>query len=385
MKKVWKILSYVLVAALASVATLATQTLTEDMSVSKLEQMAELIEERFIGEVDRTEMEDAAAAAMVASLGDRWSYYISAENYESHMEQMNNAYVGIGITIQKAEDAAGVLVVKVNEGGPAEEAGMLPGDVIVEVEGQNIADMSNDEVRNLVRGEENTQVAITVLRGGERISMSVTRMQVKTPVAVATLLEDDIGLVTISNFDSRCYDETIAAIEELLAQGAEALIFDVRYNPGGYKSELVEVLDYLLPEGPLFRSEDYQGNISVDKSDASCLDIPMAVLVNGESYSAAEFFAAALREYGVAVIVGEQTCGKGYFQQTYQLSDGSALGLSVGKYSTPNGVWLAEVGGLTPDIQVDVDDETEAAIYAATLDPAEDPQIQAAVEALKAK
>lgn len=215
--------------------------------------------------------------------------------------------------------------------------------------------------------------------------MSVTRMQVKTPVAVATLLEDDIGLVTISNFDSRCYDETIAAIEELLAQGAEALIFDVRYNPGGYKSELVEVLDYLLPEGPLFRSEDYQGNISVDKSDASCLDIPMAVLVNGESYSAAEFFAAALREYGVAVIVGEQTCGKGYFQQTYQLSDGSALGLSVGKYSTPNGVWLAEVGGLTPDIQVDVDDETEAAIYAATLDPAEDPQIQAAVEALKAK
>lgn len=385
MKKVWKILSYVLVAALASVATLATQTLTEDMPVSKLEQMAELIEERFIGEVDRTEMEDAAAAAMVASLGDRWSYYISAENYESHMEQMNNAYVGIGITIQKAEDDAGVLVVKVNEGGPAEEAGMLPGDVIVEVEGQNIADMSNDEVRNLVRGEENTQVAITVLRGGERISMSVTRMQVKTPVAVATLLEDDIGLVTISNFDSRCYDETIAAIEELLAQGAEALIFDVRYNPGGYKSELVEVLDYLLPEGPLFRSEDYQGNISVDKSDASCLDIPMAVLVNGESYSAAEFFAAALREYGVAVIVGEQTCGKGYFQQTYQLSDGSALGLSVGKYSTPNGVWLAEVGGLTPDIQVDVDDETEAAIYAATLDPAEDPQIQAAVEALKAK
>lgn len=385
MKKVWKILSYVLVAALASVATLATQTLTENMPVSKLEQMAELIEERFIGEVDRTEMEDAAAAAMVASLGDRWSYYISAENYESHMEQMNNAYVGIGITIQKAEDDAGVLVVKVNEGGPAEEAGMLPGDVIVEVEGQNIADMSNDEVRNLVRGEENTQVAITVLRGGERISMSVTRMQVKTPVAVATLLEDDIGLVTISNFDSRCYDETIAAIEELLEQGAEALIFDVRYNPGGYKSELVEVLDYLLPEGPLFRSEDYQGNISVDKSDASCLDIPMAVLVNGESYSAAEFFAAALREYGVAVIVGEQTCGKGYFQQTYQLSDGSALGLSVGKYSTPNGVWLAEVGGLTPDIQVDVDDETEAAIYAATLDPAEDPQIQAAVEALKAK
>lgn len=384
MKKVWKALSYVLVAALACVATLATEAALGTPSDSKLDQMADLIEERFIGEADRTQMEDAAASAMVAALGDRWSYYISAENYAAHEEQMNNAYVGIGITIQATEDRSGVLVVKVNEGGPAEEAGMQVGDVIVAVDGQDITAMSNDEVRTLVRGEENTQISINVRRDGDVLAMTVTRKQVMTEVATGTMLDSNIGLVTIANFDSRCYDETIAAIEALLEQGAQALIFDVRNNPGGYKSELVKVLDYLLPEGPLFRSEDYKGNVHVDQSDADCLEMPMAVLVNADSYSAAEFFAAALSEYGVATIVGEPTCGKGYFQQTYQLSDGSAIGLSVGKYSTPNGVWLAEVGGLTPDVQVDVDDETYAAIYAAILDPVEDPQIQAAIETLNA-
>lgn len=383
MKKVWNIFSYILVAALACVVTLATESALGTPTDSKLDQVADLIEERFIGDVDRTQMEDAAASAMVASLGDRWSYYISAENYAAHEEQMNNAYVGIGITIQATEDSSGVLVVKVNAGGPAEEAGLQVGDVIVAVDGQDITDLSNDEVRNLVRGEENTQVAMDVRRGETVISLQVTRKQVMTEVATGTMLEDNIGLVTIVNFDSRCYDETIAAIEALLEQGAQALIFDVRNNPGGYKSELVKVLDYLLPEGPLFRSEDYRGNVSVDESDADCLEIPMAVLVNGDSYSAAEFFAAALSEYGVASIVGEPTCGKGYFQQTYQLSDGSAIGLSVGKYSTPNGVWLAEVGGLTPDVQVDVDDETYAAISAGILDPSEDPQIQAAIETLR--
>lgn len=385
MKKVWRILSYVLVAVLASCATLAVDAfLVDDRQASKLEQMADLIEERFIGEADRTVIEDNAAHAMVASLGDQWSYYIAAKDYAEHMEQMNNAYVGIGITIQLTEDNSGVLVIKVNEGGPAEEAGMLVNDIIVGVAGQRIAGMTTDDVRNLVRGEENTQVAIVVLRGEEEIELSVTRKQVQTPVAVAAMLEDNIGLITITNFDSRCFDETEAAIETLLEQGATALLFDVRNNPGGYKHELVKVLDYLLPEGPLFRSEDYTGKVTVDESDADFLAIPMAVLVNGDSYSAAEFFAAALSEYEAAVVVGEKTVGKGYFQQTFPLADGSAMGLSVGKYSTPNGVNLAGVG-ITPDIVVEVDEETAWEIYAGTLDPALDPQIQAAVEALKTK
>ena len=156
----------------------------------------------------------------------------------------------------------------------------------------------------------------------------------------------------------------------------------MRHNPGGYASELVKVLDYLLPEGELFRTVRYDGKEDVDMSDADCLDVPMAVLVNAGSYSAAEFFAAALRDYEAAVVVGEQTVGKGYFQTTYQLNDGSAVALSIGEYFTPKGKNLAAVG-VTPDVVVTVDEETASAIYYGTLNPEEDPQIQAAVKTLK--
>lgn len=384
MKKVWQILSYILVAALAAAVTLyaagGIPEQTEEQS--KLDQLADLIEERFIGESDRKAYEDAAATAMVDALGDEWSYYIPADQMQTHMENMNNAYVGIGITITVHEDGTGFQVTKVNEGGPADQAGMEPGDVIIGIEGQSAAGMSAEEARDIVRGEENTQVKLTLRRGEEEFELSVTRMEVLTPVAVGQMLPGNMGLITITNFDARCFDESKAAVESLIGQGAEALIFDVRNNPGGYKHELVDLLDYLLPEGPLFRSEFYDGEVSVDESDASCLEIPMAVLVNENSFSAAEFFAAALSEYEAAVVVGQQTYGKGYFQTTIYLNDGSAVGLSVGRYTTPNGVCLAGVG-ITPDVVVEVDDDTFFRIYAGTMAPEEDPQIQAAVNALK--
>lgn len=383
MKKIAKFLSYVLVAVMASLLTLCL-TYEADFGPSKLEQLESLLLEKFIGEAERTQIEDAAADAMVNALGDRWSYYIPANEFAAYEEQMANAYVGIGITIQVAEDGTGFLIVKVNEGGPADEAGLLAGDIITEIEGQCAAGMDTTSARNLVRGEEGTQVQLAVWREGVTKDVSVTRMEVRTPVATAAMLDGGVGMITIANFDSRCAEETIAAIEQLLDQGARYLIFDVRFNPGGYASELVKVLDYLLPEGELFRTVDYAGREEVDTSDVDCLEgIPMAVLVNGESYSAAEFFAAALREYDAAVVIGERTVGKGYFQRTYELNDGSAVGLSVGKYFTPKGVSLAEEGGIVPDVEVSVDDETAAAIYAGIQDPATDPQIQAAIEELK--
>ena len=161
------------------------------------------------------------------------------------------------------------------------------------------------------------------------------------------------------------------------------MIFDIRFNHGGYKDEMVALLDYLLPEGPLFHSEDYRGHVEVDNSDAGYLDIPMAVVVNSYSYSAAELFAAAMMEYEAATIVGQQTYGKGYYQTVFHLDDGSAVNLSIGRYTTPRGVNLTGVG-ITPDIVVEVDDETNVAIYAGVLAPEDDPQIQAAVSALKA-
>lgn len=373
--------SYLVVAVLASVLTLAT---SGGVSVggSKLDQLEDLILERFIAGADQTELEDAAAAAMVAATGDRWSYYIPADEYEAYQEQMANAYVGVGITILAGEEGEGFQIMEVTSGGPAEDAGLLADDVLIRVEDQDVREMDASQVRNYVRGEEGTFVSLTVLRGEEELTFSVERRQIQSPVATGTLLEDNVGLVTIENFDSRCAEESIAAIESLLEQGAQKLVFDVRNNPGGYSDELVELLDYLLPEGDLFRTERYDGQEHVDTSDASCLEIPMAVLVNADSYSAAEFFAAALQEYGAAVVVGTQTCGKGYFQTTYQLNDGSAVALSIGRYFTPNGVSLIDIG-VVPDVPVEVDEETAAEILYGRLEPQEDPQIQAAVNALK--
>lgn len=384
MKQFLRVFSYVLVAALASFMTLClTQPVQAPEQPSKLEVLESLILEKFVGEADPIAMGDAAAEAMVDSLGDRWSYYIPASRYGQYTQQMNNAYVGIGITISVREEADGFTVDAVEQGGPAAEAGLLPGDILIGAEGQSVVGMDINGVSEIIRGDEGTGVTVTVRRGEEELTFTMERRQIKVIVATGRLLEGNVGLVTIENFDERCAEETIAVIESLLEQGATSLLFDVRYNPGGYKRELVKVLDYLLPEGPLFRSRYYDGAEIVDSSDAKCLDVPMAVLVNGSSYSAAEFFAAAIREYEAGFVVGTQTCGKGYFQNTMELPDGSAVGLSVGKYTTPNGVCLADVGGLTPDVVVEVDDETAAKIYAGTLEPENDPQIQAALDKLK--
>lgn len=375
-KKILIVLSYLLVAALA-----VTVTLYVTGGYSKLDEIEALIENCFIGEADMAAVEDAAAQAMVSATNDRWSYYLSAEEYETHLEQVNNAYVGIGITIQ-VEDGEGYRITQVTAGGPAEEAGLEIDDLLINADGQDLRQLDVEAVRDIVKGKEGTTVSIQVLRKGEVRSFNVERRSVETPVATYEMVTDTVGLITIANFDSRCAEESIAAIEELQKQGAKKLIFDVRYNPGGYAHELVDLLDYLLPEGDLFRTVRYDGKENVDTSDEKYLDMPMAVLVNANSYSAAEFFAAALQEYEAAVIVGQQTVGKGYFQTTFVLEDGSALALSIGEYYTPKGVNLAGIG-ITPDVEVEMTEEQEAGLYYGTLATEDDPQLQAAMEALK--
>ena len=376
--KVLRFLSYVVVAMLATAITLQ---MTVKTGTGKLDRLENLIQERYIGEADGEAMEDAAAAAMVKATGDRWSYYIPASQYEAHKEQSENAYVGIGITIQQAEDGSGFLIVMVNQNGPAQEAGIQVNDLLIAVEDQDVREMTADQVRELIRGEAGTKVSLTVMRQGEHQTLAVERCRIESAVATGQMLADGIGLVKISNFDERCASESIAAIQKLQQEGAKKIIFDVRNNPGGYAEELVKLLDYLLPEGDLFRSVSYDGTEKVDTSDADCLDMPMAVLINGSSYSAAEFFAAALQEYQAATIVGEPTVGKGVYQTTISLGDGSAVALSTGKYFTPKGNSLTDVG-VIPDVRVDVDEETAEKIYYGTLGYADDLQIQAAIQVL---
>lgn len=381
MSKLMRFLSYVLVAAVASCLTLALFARNIMADTDKFDEISQIVDYYYIGEADKKAMLDTAAAGYVDGIGDRWSHYMNAEEYRSYKETMNNAYVGIGVTITVREDGY-IDVVSVQAGGPAEEAGIQVGDVIVAVSGQDISNMELEEVKTMIRGAVGTKVSVTVRTGETERELQLTRRQIETVVSSGQMLEGNIGLITIVNFDKRCAQETIDQIESLRSQGAKALIFDVRFNPGGYKDELVKLLDYLLPEGPLFRSKDYTGEETVDSSDAKFLDMPMAVLFNDNSYSAAEFFAAALDEYEAAITVGTPTTGKGRFQTSFELSDGSAIVLSIGEYSTPKGVCLAETG-LTPDILVEIDEQTYADLYYGTLDPSKDPQIQAAVDALK--
>lgn len=374
-----KSVPYILVAALASMITLFVFGNSQTGDLRKLRELNNIIDRMFIGDVDQENMEDYAAAAMVAALGDQWSYYVPAQQYQDYEEQHTNAYVGIGVTIKILENDGGFEIQQVEPNGPAKAGGILPGDVIVAVNGKRVTEIGSDAAQNMIGGEAGSTVGVTVLREGEELTFSLTRQSILVEVASGKMVSDTVGYIKITNFNERCAQETIAIFEELESQGAKAMIFDVRFNPGGYVAEMVEVLDYLLPAGVLFRSEDYMGRTSEETSDAACKNMPMAVLINNDSVSAAEFFAAALTEYDYAVTVGQPTLGKGYFQQGIPLSDGSVVNLSVGKYFTPKGVSLAEVGGLIPDIPVEVDEDTMLKIYSELLTEAEDVQLQTAI------
>ena len=352
----------------------------QDPVSQKVAQAAEVIDTVFVGEHDATLMGDAAVAAMIASLGDRWSYYISAEDYAAYEAQMTNSYVGIGITIQTQMQENGLLVTDVTPGGPAEAAGIQARDILTEVEGQSVVELGREQTVAQVRGEPGTEVNLTLLRGTERYDCAPVRQTVQDIVVESKLLADGIGYISIDNVDLNSAEQTIAAVDAQIEAGATALIFDVRNNPGGMKDELVEILDYLLADGqPVFTSKSYTGQTVTDYTeDGHAVDLPMAVLVNAESYSAAEFFAAALQELEAAWVVGEPTSGKGYFQITYPLSDSSAMAISSGEYFTPNGLSLANVG-ITPDETVSLSDEAAYQLYLGGLAETDDVQLQAAI------
>ena len=341
-----------------------------------------LINTQFVGEHDIDKAVDQAMDALIEGLGDRWSYYMDADGYIAQQESRSNSYVGIGVTVTYPEDG-GMLIQSVTEGGPAEEAGLTAGERIVAVDGTELTAENQQEGATLIKGEEDTQVVLTIMSAdGVRREVTVTRRTVEEHPAKGELLSDGTGLVTIKNFNSRCAEETIAVVEELVDQGAKRLVFDVRNNGGGYVNELTTLLDYLLPEGDIFRSETKAGAKQVVTSDADCVDLPMAVLVNGNTYSAAELFAAELQEMDWGVVVGEPTFGKGFSQQTFPLVNGGAINISTARYYTGKGVCLIGTG-LTLDQEVTLTEEQSAVLAAANLTPEDDPQLQAALALLE--
>ena len=348
----------------------------------KLAEAADIIRENYIGEYEESELTDRAIDAMVASLNDRWSYYMTAEEVAAYEMSSRNSYGGIGIVVQDSEDNV-ARVLKVYEHSPAGAAGVFPGSLFLAVNGQDVSGMDKDSVVDLVRSAiAQGQVVLRFLcpDGAER-EYSLTPGDVYTEPVRFQALPSGLGYVRVENFEGRSAESAIAAVESLRARQVPGIIFDVRENPGGQLSELLKLLDYILPEGKLFISRNIDGSEDIDYSQPSCVELPMVVLINEDSYSAAEFFAAALREYDWAELVGAQTSGKGYAQITVPMTDGSAIHISHIAYFTPKGVCLAGVG-LTPDLIVELGEEERTLLYYDMLPLEEDPQLAAAEQLL---
>ena len=319
----------------------------------------------YIGEIDEETVSSAAFSAMVNSLGDMWSSYMGPSEYQTYQLYSSNQFVGLGVTITKDSDTGGFEITGLTEGSPAENAGLTRGDIILAVDGEDVTGMTLTDVRSLITSHIDESVELHLNRNGSEIDVSVDcRLIYDNPVSYE-MVNGNVGYIRISNFESGAAQNAISAIESLLQSGAQYFVFDVRTNPGGLLSELTTLLDYLLPGGDILVSVDKSGEETVVTSNNVCLDMDMCVLVNADSYSAAEFFAAALQEYNWATIVGEHTTGKGRSQQTFELSDGSALHISTAKYLTPNRVDLSEEGGVTPDIEVALSGNTDSQLDSA--------------------
>jgi len=322
--------------------------------ISKINEVRSVIDDTYVGEPDWDEIADVASIGMVEAVGDRWSYYLTATQYVDYMDSVNNIASGIGISIVLDEESGEISIISVSNNSPAEKAGVVAGDVLLTVASQDVNGMLPADIKTIVQSQDG-EFVIT-LRGADG-QMKEATVKVETffsdPVSFK-MLDNSAGYIKISNFDAGCADSTIAAIESLQQQGMMSLIFDVRANPGGLLDELLKLLNYILPEGEIFVSVSEQGEEQVYTSDEACIEkIPMVVMIDANSYSAAEFFAAAMSEYGYATLIGEASTGKSRSQQTFVLSDGSAVHISTRSYLTPERRDLAEAGGLIPDIAVE--------------------------------
>ena len=336
---------------------------------------------RFVGEYDPATAADSALYGLVGGLGDRWSYYLNAEANAELERRRSNVYVGIGVTVSYG-DPRGLTIELVAPGTPAEKAGLQVGEIITGVDGASLEEVGQAAGLEAIQGKAGTDVLLTVLDAkGETREVSVDRVKLERQSVSYELLEGGVGYIKVVNFYSHSAEQLNAAVDDLADQGAVALVFDMRNNGGGYVDELTDMLDHLLPEGPIFRSTDVLGWEEVTKSDKNYVNLPMATLVNGDTYSAAEFFAAQLQETVGAYIVGSETSGKGYSQQSVYLPNGGTLNISTGKYTTGAGNSLVGTG-VSLDAEVDLTAEESYQLVVGVLEHEADPQLQKALELL---
>lgn len=349
-----------------------------------LEELAEKIEDEFYGKVPaRDELVAGAASGMVSLLDDQYARYYTAEEYEEYLSSVNGEYYGIGLLVGQPDDT-GAAVLKVYEGGPAQAAGVAEGDMITHVSGQSVANMPIEQLSSLIASESSGGMVLELIRESERLSISVTGDDVTVQHVEYALLEQGTGYIAISMFSGYCDDEFSAAMKELKAAGCSSLVIDLRDNPGGSLDIVVDVANELLGKGMRIVSVGSgTADDEIYEADGEPIEMPVAVLVNGNSASASEILAAAIQENGIGAVVGTRTFGKGIVQTTMPVeSTGGWLKLTTDAYYTPNGNNIHGVG-ITPDIQVELGEKHQPDNSEDTAGN-EDAQLRAALEYVRA-
>jgi carboxyl-terminal processing protease len=356
-----------------------SEVLDED-TVDKISEITSYINMYYMDEYDVDELQTSLIEGYVDGLGDKYTVYYTPEDYADLQISTTGTYYGIGAGLQQDADTMQVTVTKIYSGTPSEEAGMQEDDILLYVDDIDAASMELTLLVQKIRGEEGTTVHIQVYRPStaETIDFDVERRNVVLPSVEGEMLENNIGYIAVSEWQDNTAEQFKSIEQELEADGMQSLIIDVRSNPGGLLTSVVDVLDYILPKGIVVYTEDKYGQRQNYSSDADCLELPIAVLINGNSASASEIFAGAINDYDYGTLIGTTTFGKGIVQTIFNLSDGDALKVTTAKYFTPNGNYIHGVG-IDPDIELEYE-------YTGPSDQAYDMQydnqIQKAIEVL---
>ncbi len=323
-------------------------------TISKIEELLAYIDLYYNDEYDADDVRDAIYEGTLSGLGDPYSVYYTADDYKDLQISTSGNYYGIGAGLSQNAKTMEVTVSKVYEGTPAEDAGLEDGDQILKVDDVEATSMELSNLVKKIRGEEGTTVHLQIYRAssGETFEVDVKRANVDLPSVSYEMLDGGIGYIQISEFQSNTAKQFKAAVKDLQSQNMKSMIVDVRSNPGGLITSVVDILDQILPEGTVVYTEDKYGKRENYTSDSKCLKLPIAVLVNENSASASEIFAGAIKDYNYGTLIGVKTFGKGIVQTVYPLEDGDAIKITTAKYYTPNGNYIHKVG-ITPDIEVE--------------------------------
>ena len=381
------VLTGVLVVALAAGGVKFVQqrqyngVLSDSSHVQKIEYLEKMIDQEYLGEVDNAEMAEGIYAGLVYGLGDVYSRYYTADEYAQETASTDGAYAGIGVSIQKNKNG-GVQIAECYEGGPGAEAGLQTGDVITAINDTDVTDMELSDVVSLIRENKDNTIVLTVFRENEEKSreISVDVTDVELPSVFGEMLDKKTGYIQITQFTGVTLQQYKDMFAELKDKGMERLVIDLRDNPGGLLTSVCDILREILPEGLIVYTEDKYGNREEETCDGKHqLDMPLAVLVNENSASASEIFAGAVQDHEVGTIVGITTYGKGVVQELRQLSDGSAVKLTVSNYYTPNGNSINKVG-IKPDVEVKLASEL---LNKDEITHEEDNQLQKALDVIE--